>query len=118
MEETQELLKNNPFKTHSEREDYSKKAFQTYLAVLEEIKEKENLPDEEYNEIINLLEEVYLEKKITTLINSRLSNMSKRLGKALKFALSGSGKSVSMREPFTKIFYVKNQKGDITHEQF
>jgi len=111
------VLKKNPIIFRNDKQVRLEEAKKLFLSTLTEFAKTQNLSEDEYELILKYLNEAYLEKRASYLLQEKLNDLSSQLDHALKFALAGSYKTESLKDNFTKVFYYRNKRSSISYER-
>lgn len=94
-------------------------ARKTFIKALEEYEAKNPDQREELAEIRTSINEIFLKRKASFLLEDRLSYLNEYLNAAFNFALKDHFDSkVSSGDSETRLFYLKKSKRFILNEQF
>jgi hypothetical protein len=116
--ETITAIKKNPIIFQSEKQKRLEEAKEMFLLSLSEFAKSRNLSDKDYKLILKSLEEAFLEKKASYMLEDQIRELSNHLNFAIRFALSGALKNEALKDNFTKVFYYRNKKSAFTYERF
>lgn len=115
--ETKVKTSRNPLIYQSRKQRTLDEAKEMFMKYLNEFAQSKNLSESEIIQIKDLFEEVYLEKKATYILGDKLRELNLYLNQALTYALSGTYEKQSANESFTKVFYYRNKKGELSYER-
>lgn len=116
MEKTA-VLERNPIIFKNDKQERLEEAKKLFLSTLTEFAKMQNLSEDEYTLILKYINEAYLEKKASYLLQERINELSSQLDHALKFALAGSYKTDTLKDSFTKVFYYRNKRSSVSYER-
>lgn len=115
--ETKVKTTRNPLIYQSPRQRTLDEAKEMFMKYLKEFAESKNLSEKEVKLIKEFFEEVYIEKKASYIFEDKLKELNLYLNQALIYALSGAYKKQSVTENFTKVFYYRNKKDELSYER-
>jgi hypothetical protein len=116
--ETTTAIEKNPIIFQNDKQKRLEEAKKMFLASLIEFAKTQNLSEDDYKLILKYLEEAFVEKKATYMLEDKINDISNHLDHALKFALTGAFKNETLKDNFTKVFYYRNKKSAFTYERF
>lgn len=107
----------NPLIYQSQKQRTLDEAKEMFMKYLKEFAQSKNLSESDIMLIKEYFEEVYLEKKASYILEEKLRELNLYLNQALIYALSGAYKKQSVTDNFTKVFYYRNKKGELSYER-
>lgn len=103
-------FKNNPIYFSNEKVQALDEAFQLFMDTLNDYLEKNDLANEEINEIKSLIKNTYLEKKLVYLLENRFSYLNETIENAFKLVLDNSKEKELTGRIDTNLYYLKKSK--------
>lgn len=116
--ESTTVLEKNPIIFRDDKQKRLDEAKKIFFETLVEYAKAKNLSEDEYKAIVKYLEEAYLEKKASYILQERMKEFSSYLSNALKFALEGAYEGKAVKENFTRVFYLRNKRSTLNYERF
>ena len=117
---TKEILKENPRVYNSQDIETLDKAYEVMLKTFDEYASTHQLPEEQKFKFHELLNETYMERKMSLFLKPRVANISKRINVSIRRAFTDiDPEKERPGNPFlTKVIYYKNNKSIISNEPF
>jgi hypothetical protein len=111
------LSENNPLIYQNTSHKLLDEARNLFLIYLKEFAEQKQLSVKDIQLIKDFVEQAYIEKKCSLIINEKLSDFSNYFNNALTLALKNQQESDMSKYHFSKCFYLKNRRKEVCYEQ-
>lgn len=103
---------NNPFVLKDSRTEALEDAYKLFMSILNEYSLENNLPSKHFDELREMIDEAYQDKKLNYFLELKLGSVSERVENMLNFALNSSPKKVD----YTNLFYINHVNHLVTNE--
>lgn len=105
-------FKNNPVQFKDSRTEALEDAYNLFMEILKEYAESNSLSESNFSELKSLIDEAYIDKKISYFLDFKLDNLNEKIDTFVDFALSNPSK----KSNYINLFYIKQTNHLITNE--
>lgn len=110
-----EMYKNNPIAVRNAKIEALEEAKQLFLNALDQFSEENNISEEELSSVKELVEEEYLNKRLSYLLEHKTERFSEYLNASLDSSFRKILSPDDSEATFTRVAYIKHTKQLLTN---